>query len=142
MQRSNLDIGISFAQTVCFADDELNLIAYLMHRSQVHKMVRCGLFAPPCPLDQTVYELFPAQDQIDHCAVVMPDQSDVPDLSHRDRVRNLELAIPQVRSAGTYNESKILGNMQMLAIIHAHANEKPRLGIRLEPAMEVVVFQQ
>ena len=50
----------------------------------------------------------------------------------RDGVADLELGVPQVRPARADDEGEVLGDLQVLAAIHAHADQQPGGRVRVE----------
>ena len=142
IEGGNGDLRIPLAQPVCFTHDKIYFVANFMHKSQIHKMFLSGFPAPPCPLYQAIDEFFFSLDEINHTAVIMTDQRDVAHFTNGDRVGDLELAIAKICPSGTNNKCKIIGHMQVLAIVHAHTDQESRLFVCIKPAVQIVILQQ
>lgn len=99
-------------------------------------------FLPAAFFDETFDEQVFARGEVDHPAVVMGDQRDMRNAADRDRIRDFELAVTEIRTACSQHESEIVRDMQKLAAVHAHADEQLRLRIGLERAAKILVFQE
>ena len=71
----------------------------------------------------------------------MTDQRECPRSANGDRKGHLELAVSQIRPAGTNDVSKVIGDSHVLAVIHAHSDQQLGPLVNLEFPSQVVVFQ-
>src|SRR5689334_11250239 len=97
---------------------------------------------PPCALHEPVDELILASSEVHHSALRVAHQRDAPDAANRDGIRDLELAVTQIRTPRPYDERKIIGDIEVLAVVHAHADEQIGIRIRGERLPKIMVFQE
>ena len=100
------------------------------------------LFLPAANFYETFDEEFLAGGEVDHAAVVVRDERDVRDAADRDRVRDFELAVTEIGAAGAQHEREVVRDMQKFAAVHAHADQKFRLGIRFERTVKILVLEE
>jgi hypothetical protein len=115
------------SESLHFTENEVDFITDFEHGRKLVEMLLCGLCLPACVFDQAADKLFPSTNQIDHAALIMANERNALNASDRDRVRDLEFTVPQIGAAGTDDVGKIVRNMQVLPIIHAHADEQLRV---------------
>ena len=92
--------------------------------------------------DQALDKRMRPGHEIDHATVRVTDDRQRADAADGDRVRDLEFARAQVRAAGAKNEGEVVGNAEVLAIVHAHPDEQSWRGDGNELALQVVVLEE
>ena len=97
---------------------------------------------PPGLLDEAPDKLLFARNEIDHAALRMPDESDRTGAAHCDRIGNLKFAVPEVGAARADDECEIVGDTEVLSVVHAHADEQFRLSIYVQRFLEIVIFDE
>lgn len=102
----------------------------------------CLFRLPSRILDQSPYELFFSRYQINHGTLRVSDESNGMDATDSNRVRDLKLAVSQVRASGPYDERKVVGYMKMLPIIHTHSDEQPGSCVRFIGSSKIMIFEQ
>ena len=82
-----------------------------------------GPFSVPTGiLNQSFDERLAFGMEIDHAAVIVADQRDAPDLTNGDGMRHFEFAVAQIGAARANDISKVIRDVQVLAMIHAHTD--------------------
>jgi len=97
---------------------------------------------PPGILHQPADELLLSINQIDHPALIVTDERNGSHISHGDRIGDLEFAIAQIRAAGSNNEGKIVRDVEMLPMVHAHADEQLSIRVWFEWTTEIMIFKE
>src|SRR4051794_33039839 len=106
----------------------------------MHKMLFGRITVPSCYFHKSFDEEILPCCKVHHAAMVMPDQRNMPELTHRDSIRHLKFAVPQVSAAGADDVGEIVGHMQVFPVVHTHAYQQPGIVVMLETAVQVVVF--
>ena len=67
---------VSEAESLDFAQDEVDFIPYFKHRGKMMKMILCVLPLPSCTFHEAANEQILAADEVDHAALVVTHKSD------------------------------------------------------------------
>jgi hypothetical protein len=141
-QRSYYNLRVPQAKPLDFAQNKINFVSNFEHWGEVKKMLFGGLFLPACRFDKALNKLRFAGDEVDHPALCVTDQRDASYSADCDGIRNFEFAVPEVCTPRTDNERKIIRNMKMFPIIHAHPDQHVGVGVRVKIPPEIVVLEQ
>lgn len=94
----------------------------------MHEMI-FGHIRLPTNLHQTFNTLFLFRNEVDHTTLIMPNEGDITNFPNGYCIRYIKFAVTQIGTTGSYNVCKFFGNVQMLAIVHAHTYQNLSTGI-------------
>ncbi len=134
--------GVAQAKPLDLAQDKIRFIPDLEKVRKIPEVLLGIFLSPAAFFDEAPDEQVPAGGEVDHAAMIVGDERDVRDAADRDRIRDLELTVTEIGAARAEDEREIIRDAEELAAVHAHTDEKLRLGIGLERAVEVLIFQK
>lgn len=141
-ERGNQNFRVPQTKSFDLAKDEVSFIANLEHWREMMEMLFCSLSLPSGALHKAADELLLPADEVDHSALVVTNERYAVHITDSDGVRYFEFAVPQICTAGPYDERKIVGDVKMLSIVHAHSDEQLRSCVDFMRAIKVMVFEQ
>jgi len=140
-ERSNHDSRVSPLQPGSFEKDKINHIGDSEPRGKKTELKLCPGLAPPSHLLQPGDKGFPPVLQRLHRAIRVADYADMTNTSKSQHAGKIKLPVAQIGSGQAQDISKLLGNIQMHAIIHAGNDQQFGSFIRMRTLPEVVIAE-
>jgi hypothetical protein len=134
--------GIAEPKPFGFAEYKIDFVPDFEHRCEMDEMVFGGCRVPASPFDEAAHELFFPRDEVHHPAFVMADECDGAHATNSHSIRHLELAVAQVCPARSDDEGKVVGNVEVLPVIHAHPDEEAGRSEGFVRPREVMVLEK